>query len=223
MNDEALLLLANKAWAAQLKDERPDYFQRQAADQNPNFLWIGCSDSRVAPDQITNSPPGVMSIHRNVANLVHEDDDNLMAVLQIALEKTKVRHIILCGHDGCGGVAHGMERDASGAVAHWVRDVGVLSDQHRDELQALNEQDRLNRMVEINVREQLRRLACLPMVRAALARGQDLTLHGWVYGLADGLLRVVTRTGASMAMDNEERLTNLPSGTSSIRPRSGKP
>ena len=197
MNDEALLLLSNKAWAAQLKDERPDYFERHAVDQKPTFLWIGCSDSRVAPDQITNSPPGVMSIHRNVANLVHEDDDNLMAVLQVALEKTKVSHIILCGHDGCGGVAHGMHRDATGAVAHWVRDVGDLSDRHRPELEALPEQERVDRLVELNVREQVDRLARLPIVRAAFERGQQLTLHGWVYGLSDGLLRPVTRVGAA--------------------------
>jgi carbonic anhydrase len=193
MNDEDLLLLANKAWAAQLKDERPDYFERQAVDQNPNFLWIGCSDSRVAPDQITNSPPGVMSIHRNVANLVYENDDNLLAVLQVALEKSRVDHIILCGHDGCGGVAHGLNHDATGAVAHWVRGVREISDRCREELEGLGEDDRVDRLVEINVREQLSRLASLPIVRAAVDRGQPLTLHGWVYGLADGLLRPITR------------------------------
>ncbi|MBN2972333.1 carbonic anhydrase [Roseomonas aeriglobus] len=191
MNDESLLLLANKAWAAQLKDERPDYFERHAAEQNPNFLWIGCSDSRVAPDQITNSPPGVMSIHRNVANLIHEDDDNLMAVLQVALEKTKVSHIIICGHDGCGGVAHGMHQDATGAVAHWVRDVGELYERHRTELRGLDDRERINRMVELNVREQVDRLARLPLVRAAFERGQPLTIHGWIYGLADGLIRPI--------------------------------
>lgn len=204
MNDEALLLLANKAWAAQLKDERPDYFERQAIEQKPNFLWIGCSDSRVAPDQITNSPPGVMSIHRNVANLVYEEDANLMAVLQVALEKTRVSHIILCGHDGCGGVAHGMNGDASGAVAHWVRAVGEISDRHRDELGSLNGRERLNRLVEINVREQLNRLARLPIVQAAFERGQELTLHGWVYGLADGLLRPVTRIDAADRLDEQD-------------------
>jgi carbonic anhydrase len=197
MNDEALLLLSNKAWAAQLKDERPDYFKRQAVEQKPNFLWIGCSDSRVAPDQITNSPPGVMSIHRNVANLVYEDDANLMAVLQVALEKTKVSHIILCGHDGCGGVAHGMNRDATGPLAHWVRDVGQLSDSHAAELSGMGESERIDRLVELNVREQLGRLARLPIVQAAWQRGQQLTLHGWVYGLADGLLRPITTLTAS--------------------------
>lgn len=196
MKDESLLLLANKAWAAQLTDERPDYFARQAADQNPNFLWIGCSDSRVAPDQITNSPPGTMSIHRNVANLVHEDDDNLMAVLQIALEQTKVSHIIVCGHDGCGGVAHGMLGDATGAVAHWTREIGELTERHREELETLSDRERVDRLVELNVREQLHRLARLPMVRAAFERGQPLTLHGWVYGMAKGLIRPVARLHA---------------------------
>ncbi|MFD1787068.1 carbonic anhydrase [Sphingomonas floccifaciens] len=196
MNDESLLLLSNKAWAAQLKDERPDYFERRAAAQNPNFLWIGCSDSRVAPDQITNSPPGVMSIHRNVANLVYEDDANLMAVLQIALEKTKVDHIILCGHEGCGGVAHGLHRDATGHVAHWVRGVGDLAERHKAELDALGEKERVDRLVELNVREQLHRLANLPIVQAAVDRGQSLTLHGWIYSLTDGILRPAETIGA---------------------------
>lgn len=197
MNDEALLLLANKAWAAQLTDERPDFFERQAAGQNPNFLWIGCSDSRVAPDQITNSPPGVMSIHRNVANLVYEDDANLMAVLQIALETTKVSHIILCGHDGCEGVEHGMKRDATGAVGHWVRAVGEAYDRHRGELDGLDEEAQLARMVEFNTLEQLDRLARLPLVRAAVERGQQIVLHAWVYGLKDGLLRQITQYEAA--------------------------
>jgi carbonic anhydrase len=202
MNDETLLLLANKAWAAQLKDERPDYFERQAVDQNPNFLWIGCSDSRVAPDQITNSPPGVMSIHRNVANLVHEDDANLMAVLQVALEKTRVNHIILCGHDGCGGVAHGVRGDATGAIAHWVRNLASIGDPYRDELAGLGEPEQLNKLVELNVRNQIGNLASLPIVHAALKRGQQLTLHGWVYGIADGLLRpIVLLDGADILQE----------------------
>ena len=197
MNDESLLLLSNKAWAAQLMDERPDYFARQAATQNPNFLWIGCSDSRVAPDQITNSPPGAMSIHRNIANLVHADDDNLMAVLQVALEVTKVSHIIVCGHDGCGGVGHGMKRDATGAVAHWTREIGDLSDRHRAELDAVDPAARVNRLVELNVTEQVKRLADLPMVRDAIARGQKLSLHGWVYGMTDGMIRPITKMDAA--------------------------
>ncbi|NJC32950.1 carbonic anhydrase [Sphingomonas jejuensis] len=188
MNDETLLLLANRAWAAQLKDERPDFFERQAAEQKPNFLWIGCSDSRVAPDQITNSPPGVMSIHRNVANLVYEEDENLMAVLQVALEKTKVRHIILCGHLGCGGVEHGLKQDAEGALGHWVRCVGDLADRHADELRSLPDAERLDRLVELNVREQLERLSRTAAVQAAFRRGQPLTLHGWIYDLRDGTL-----------------------------------
>ena len=193
MNDETLLLLANRAWAAQLKDERPDFFKRQAAEQNPNFLWIGCSDSRVAPDQITNSPPGVMSIHRNVANLVYEEDDNLMAVLQVALEKTRVQHIILCGHRGCGGVDHGQKRNATGPLGKWVRCVGELSDRHQAELAPLGEAERLDRLVELNVAEQLSRLARLELVQAAFKRGQSLTLHGWIYDLADGTLKPLTQ------------------------------
>lgn len=200
MNDTEMLLLANKAWATQLKDERSDYFDRHVQEQKPNFLWIGCSDSRVAPDQITNSPPGVMSIHRNVANLVHADDRNLMAVLQVALEKTKVRHIILCGHYGCGGVAHGMHGDADGAVGDWVGAIGYVARAHADELEGLDEAQRFNRMVELNVCDQLRKLANLPIVRAAFDRGQPLELHGWVYDLRDGIIkRLLTMDGSSSA------------------------
>jgi carbonic anhydrase len=201
MNDTEMLLLANKAWATQLKDERSDYFDRQAQQQKPNFLWIGCSDSRVAPDQITNSPPGVMSIHRNVANLVHPDDRNLMAVLQTALETTKVRHIILCGHYGCGGVAHGMNGDAHDAVADWVSAIADVQHAHADELTGLDGAQRLNRMVELNVCDQLRRLASLPLVRAAFERGQELELHGWVYDLRDGILRRLLLIDAQTQLD----------------------
>lgn len=201
MNDTEMLLLANKAWATQLKDERPDYFDRQAQRQQPNFLWIGCSDSRVAPDQITNSPPGVMSIHRNVANMVDPDDRNLMAVLQTALETTKVRHIIVCGHYGCGGVAHGMNGDAHGAVAEWVAPIGEAADSHATELAGLEETQRLNRMVELNVCDQLLRLAGLPLVRAAFERGQPLELHGWIYDLRDGILRRLLKVDAQTQLE----------------------
>jgi carbonic anhydrase len=204
MNDTEMLLLANKAWATQLKDERPDYFDRQAQRQQPNFLWIGCSDSRVAPDQITNSPPGVMSIHRNVANLVNAEDRNLMAVLQTALETTKVRHIIVCGHYGCGGVAHGMNGDAQGAVGDWVAAIGDVARDHEGELAGMDSAARFNRMVELNVCDQLRRLADLPLVRAAFEQGQPLDLHGWVYDLRDGILRRL------LTIDGQTPLNALP-------------
>ncbi|PCD02286.1 carbonic anhydrase [Sphingomonas spermidinifaciens] len=205
MNDYKLLLLANKAWAEQLREERPDYFTRQAEAQQPNFLWIGCSDSRVAPDQITNSPPGVMSIHRNVANLVYEEDRNLMAVLETAVERTRVRHIILCGHYGCGGVAQGWKREGTGAVGEWVAGVHDVYTEHAEEVDALPEGQRLNRMVELNVRDQLVRLARVPLVQAAFERGQELTLHGWVYDLRDGILKPLMTIDAGTRLDAVER------------------
>jgi carbonic anhydrase len=205
MNDHKLLLLANKAWAEQLRDERPDYFARQAEEQKPNFLWIGCSDSRVAPDQITNSPPGVMSIHRNVANLVYEDDRNLMAVLQTAIERTRVRHIILCGHYGCGGVEQGWKRSGRGVIGEWVAGVHEVYAEHREEVDALPEGQQLNRMVELNVRDQLVRLARLPMVQAAFAGDQPPTLHGWVYDLRDGIIKPLMTIDADTRLDAVER------------------
>lgn len=205
MNDYKLLLLANKAWAEQLREERPDYFARQAEEQKPNFLWIGCSDSRVAPDQITNSPPGVMSIHRNVANLVYEEDLNLMAVLQTAIEKTRVSHVILCGHYGCGGVAQGWKREGTGAIGEWVAGVREVYDEHREEVDALPEGQRLNRMVELNVRDQLVRLARLPLIQRAFESGHALTLHGWVYDLRDGILKPLMTIDAATRLDAVER------------------
>ncbi|MEZ0496098.1 carbonic anhydrase [Sphingomonas sp. IW22] len=205
MNDHKLLLLANKAWAEQLRDERPDYFARQAEEQKPNFLWIGCSDSRVAPDQITNSPPGVMSIHRNVANLVYEDDRNFMAVLQTALERTRVRHIILCGHYGCGGVEQGWKQQGRGAIGEWVAGVHDVYTEHREEVDALPETQRLNRMVELNVRDQLVRLARMALVQSAFAAGQELILHGWVYDLRDGILKPLMTIDANTRLDTVER------------------
>jgi carbonic anhydrase len=205
MMDHKLLLLANKAWAEQLREERPDYFARQAQEQKPNFLFIGCSDSRVAADQITNSPPGTMSIHRNVANLVYEDDRNLMAVIQTAIERTRVRHIILCGHYGCGGVEQGWKQEGVGAIGEWVAGVRDVYEEHREEVDQLAEEQRLNRMVELNVRDQLVRLARLPIIQAAFERGQELLLHGWVYDLRDGILKPMMEIDASTQLDTVER------------------
>jgi carbonic anhydrase len=204
MREYKHLLLANKAWAAELKEERPDYFERQLAGQQPEFLWIGCSDSRVAAGQLTNTPPGGMFIHRNVANLVNEDDINLMSVLEYAVTVLKVRHIIICGHYGCGGIAAALAGGATGYLGQWLRNAEQVHHDHQDEIDALPEGQRANRLVELNVRDQLVRLARTSVVQDAFAAGQTLYLHGWVYDLRDGLIKPM------MEIDSTTPLAEVP-------------
>ncbi len=189
MRDYKHLLLANKAWAAERLEESSEYFTRQVVGQKPEFLWIGCSDSRVAPDQLTNTEPGGMFIHRNIANLVNPNDQNLMSVVQFAVEVLKVRHIIVCGHYACGGIHAALEGGVDGHVHDWLAIARDVVRDHADELNALPEEQRVNRLVELNVRDQLVQLARTDVVQGAFASGQPLELHGWVYDLRDGLLK----------------------------------
>jgi carbonic anhydrase len=205
MKEHKQLLLANKAWASELKEENPEFFARQTAGQRPDFLWIGCSDSRVSPEQITQTLPGGMFIHRNIANLVDHDDQNLMAVVQFAVDVLEVRHIIVCGHYGCGGIKATLEGGTSGAVDAWLERARRVYRNHVDEIDGSDgEEARVNRFVEVNVRDQLVDLAHTPTVAAAFARGQDLTLHGWVYDIRDGLLKPL------MEIDRETVLDDVP-------------
>ncbi|NML04614.1 carbonic anhydrase [Sphingomonas sp. G-3-2-10] len=190
MKDYRQLLLANRAWADEHTAERADFFERQVQGQKPQFLWIGCSDSRVAPEQMTMTPPGGMFIHRNVANLVHEDDVNLLSVVQYAVTVLKVRHVIICGHYGCGGVRAALDGGTSGPVHDWLENARTVYCDHAHEVDAMGDADaRANRLVELNVRDQLVRLAQLETIRQAFAEGQELFLHGWVYDMRDGLIK----------------------------------
>jgi carbonic anhydrase len=187
MKDYRQLLLANKAWATELKEEKMDFFTRQAAGQKPMFLWIGCSDSRVSPEQMTMTPPGGMFIHRNVANLVDESDLNLMAVLQYAVDVLQVKHVIVCGHYGCGGVKAALDGGTTGAVDHWLSGVRAVHQAHADEIDGQSgEEAKVNRLVEVNVRDQAVKLAQTQTIRNAFARRQDLYIHGWAYDIRDG-------------------------------------
>ncbi|WP_374943971.1 carbonic anhydrase [Sphingomonas sp.] len=184
------LLLANKAWSAELTEERHDFFSRQSVGQRPEFLWIGCSDSRVSPEQMTMSPPGGMFIHRNVANLVNDDDLNLMSVLQYAVDVLGVRHVIVCGHHGCGGVKAALSGGTEGPVHAWLANARAVRDAHAEEIDAqTTEEARVNRLVECNVRDQAVKLAQTQTIRDAFARGQELWIHGWVYDIRDGLIQ----------------------------------
>lgn len=196
------LLLSNRAWAAELHEENHAFFDRLAAGQRPDFLWIGCSDSRVGPEQMTMMPPGGLFTHRNIANLVYEDDLNLMAVLQYAVSVLKVHHIILCGHYACGGIQAALAGGTTGPVHEWLASARQVADDHADELAAAgDERARINRLTELNVRDQLVRLARLPVVAEALASGQELALHGWVYDLREGLIKPLLEIEADTLLD----------------------
>ena len=189
MKEYKQLMLANKAWAAEQIDDDPAFFTRQVVGQKPKFLWIGCSDSRVAPDQLTQSGPGGLFIHRNIANLVSENDLNLMSVVEYALEVLEVEHVILCGHYGCGGLIATLDGGAEGSIGSWLENARDVYDDHRDEIDGQSDREaRVNRFVECNVRDQLVRLAKTRQVQRAFA-ARELALHGWVYDLRDGLIK----------------------------------
>lgn len=184
------LLKQNVAWAKQRTNEDPDYFGRLAAQQAPEFLWIGCSDSRVPANVITGLDPGEVFVHRNVANLVYPGDLNCMSVLQFAVEALKVKHIILCGHYGCGGVRAAMEDTQHGLIDFWLEPIRDIARRNRDALDiAETLEQRIDRLCELNVRNQVRNLANSPIVQRAWDKGQKLAVHGWIYSIANGLLR----------------------------------
>jgi carbonic anhydrase len=184
------LLANNRAWAARIAKEQPDLFTRLAAQQAPEHLWIGCSDSRVPANQIVDLLPGELFVHRNVANLVVPGDLNCLSVLQFAVEVLRVRHVIVCGHYGCGGVRAALEGTRLGLIDDWLRHVQDVREKHGALLAELSDPRRqADRLCELNVIEQVRHVCRTPVVRDAWARGQSLYVHGWIYGIHDGLLR----------------------------------
>lgn len=199
------LLMHNAAWAAAKKRDDPDYFHRLAGLQNPEYLWIGCSDSRVPANVITGLEPGEVFVHRNVANLVHRADLNLLSVLEFAVETLEVKHIIVCGHYGCGGVKAAMDGERHGIIDHWLQPIRDVANKHVDHLKEIREeQAQLNRLCELSIESQIRNLARTPIIKAARNRGKQLNIHGWVYGLNDGLLRELD-CGCSAAATQSER------------------
>lgn len=184
------LLEHNVRWAAARRREDPGYFDRLSALQQPEYLWIGCSDSRVPANVITGLEPGEVFVHRNVANLVHRGDLNLLSVLEFAVETLEVKHIIVCGHYGCGGVRAAMDGHRHGIIDHWLQPVRDVADVAAEELASLADEElRLNRLCEMSIQAQVASLARTPIIQSAWRRGKPLQIHGWVYALADGLLR----------------------------------
>ncbi len=183
------LFAANARWAADIRATDPEFFPGLAALQNPEFLWIGCSDSRVPANQITGLKPGEVFVHRNVANMVVHTDLNCLSVMQYAIDVLKVQHVIVCGHYGCGGVKAAMEDVPLGLIDNWLRHIQDVRDRHQEILEALpDDEARWQALCELNVVEQVRNIARTTLVRDAWKRGASLTLHGWIYGLVDGRL-----------------------------------
>jgi carbonic anhydrase len=200
--DSALdeLKAKNLAWSQAKTRFDPDFFRRLERQQSPAYLWIGCSDSRVPANEIVGLDPGELFVHRNVANLAPPQDANYLSVLQFAVEVLKVRHVLVVGHYGCGGVRAAMNDERHGLIDHWLHPIRETAETHKDELQDLPEgRVREDRLCELNVIRQVRNVAADIFVRDAWARGQPLSVHGWVYALSDGLVRDMNVTISSRA------------------------
>ena len=197
------LLLENKAWSSEIKADDPEYFERLSHIQKPEFLWIGCSDSRVPADKITGTQPGEIFVHRNIANLVIHTDVNLLSVLDYAVNILKVNHVIVCGHYGCGGIKAAMtNHDFKYVLNMWLRNIKDVYRLYTRELDAIaDEEKREDRLVELNVREQVTHLAKTSIIQRAWKQERRPQLHGWVYGLKDGLIKPVFDMDAGSAID----------------------
>jgi carbonic anhydrase len=180
----------NRKWAVQIKADDPDFFTKLSTQQNPEYLWIGCSDSRVPANEIVGLLPGELFVHRNIANVVIHTDLNCLSVLQYAVDVLRVKHIIVCGHYGCGGVKAAMQNDELGLIDNWLRGIKDIYQRHRIRLDHLkDDSQRLNFLCELNVVEQVAHVAHTTIVQNAWSRGQELAVHGWIYSIEDGLLR----------------------------------
>ena len=197
------LLLENKGWAAEKKADDPEYFERLSHLQTPEFLWIGCSDSRVPANEITGTQPGEIFVHRNIANMVIHTDVNLLSVLEYAVAHLKVKHVIVCGHYGCGGIKAAMtNHDYKQVLNMWLRNIKDVYRHHRSELDAIEDMElRADRLTELNVQEQVTHLAKTSIIQRAWQEEQRPQLHGWVYGLKDGLIKPVFEMGSDTKMD----------------------
>lgn len=198
------LLLENKAWSMEMVENDPQFFVRQAQSQSPEFLWIGCSDSRVSPTDMTHTPLGEMFIHRNIANVVVHTDMNLLSVMQYAVDVLKIKHIIVCGHYGCGGVRAALTRESYGTIDKWLLHIKDVYRLHRNEIDAIqSEEQKVDTLVEKNVLEQLYNVARTTIVQKAWERDNAPALHGWVYNMKTGLIQplLTLEPGANLDYD----------------------
>ncbi len=199
MNKLQRLLDNNRDWADRISRQDPEFFAKLAAQQGPEYLWIGCSDSRVPANQIVGLLPGEVFVHRNVANVVVHADLNCLSVLQFAVDVLKIRHVIVCGHYGCGGVRAAYNDERMGLVDNWLRHVQDVAQKHRAIVElAGTVTERVNRLCELNVLEQVANVCQTTVLQDAWARGQEVTVHGWIYALEDGRLRDLNVAASSV-------------------------
>ena len=184
----------NIAWAEKIKASDPDFFNRLSDQQTPDYLWIGCSDSRVPATQIVNLPPGEVFVHRNIANVVVHNDTNCLSVIQFAVEVLKVKHIIVCGHYGCGGVKAAVEDQDHGLINEWLQHIKEVKQKHLVELEDLTPEQKNNRMCELNVIEQVKHVSETASVQQAWKNGNAVSIHGWIYDISDGILHDLDAT-----------------------------
>ena len=204
------LLLNNKAWAEDRIEENPDYFKKLAALQTPEYLWIGCSDSRVPANEVTGTAPGEIFVHRNIANMVVHTDINLLSVLTYAVDVLEVKHIIVCGHYGCGGVKAAMGNDYLPLINNWLRNIKDVYKANRPELQSIQDEEKqFDRLVELNVLEQVHHLAETNIVQGAWKKREMPLIHGWVYGLNNGIINPLITIGPDSEMDPLYKYNNL--------------
>ncbi len=180
----------NKKWAEKVKENDPDFFLNLSQQQKPQYLWIGCSDSRVPANQIVGMPPGEVFVHRNIANIVVHTDLNCLSVIQYAVEVLKVKHIIVCGHYGCGGIQAAMENKEHGLIDNWLRNIKDVYRYHKTKIDSIEDENaKINRLCELNIIEQVSNVCHTTIVQNAWQRGQELAVHGWIYNIADGILK----------------------------------
>ncbi len=206
LEDLDTLFSRNKAWADRIKSSDPEYFERLALQQAPEYLWIGCSDSRVPANQLMDLPPGEVFVHRNIANVVSPSDLNFLSVLQFAVEVLQVTTVIVCGHYGCGGVQASMSDKDHGLIDNWLNHIRLVHRLHRDEVDGINDDTkRADRLCELNVIEQVRNVTSTTIVRNAWARGQELNIYGLVYNLRDGALQHLVTADPSAGLEGTGR------------------
>ena len=204
------LLENNKSWARESIEKDPEFFNRLKNTQTPEYLWIGCSDSRVPPDSITGTLPGEIFIHRNIANMVVNTDLNMLSVLQYSVEVLKVKHILVCGHYGCGGVKAAMTNSSLGIIDKWLRNIKDVHRFNREEVDAIeNEDEKIDRMIELNVKEQVMNLSKTSIVQRAWKNSNAPDIHGWVYGLNNGLIKPIFELKAGTHIDPLYEYDNL--------------
>ena len=195
------LLENNRLWAERIKAHDPTFFQTLSQQQSPHYLWVGCSDSRVPANQIIGVSPGELFVHRNVANVVVHTDLNCLSVIQFAVDVLQVKHLIVCGHYGCGGVQAALENARLGLIDNWLRHVQDVRQKHERLLAEVDASERSNKLCELNVIEQVSNVCQTTIVQGAWERGQELAVHGWIYGLSDGIIRDL-----NVSTSNQEEL-----------------